>query len=102
VPLIDVAAQEGVSVRAPADRQHRPHVLICFTPSGNQGLPYVGLLVAGLPRLIGIHVDDLVPVADATARPFLLCALEFQGRQAWIPDLDEVEREGLRFGRVKP
>jgi chemosensory pili system protein ChpC len=101
VPLIDVVPHEVGLARAPVDRHRRPHVLVCFTPSGNRALPYVGLLVSGLPRLIRIRIDDLIPTADATARPFALCALEFQGRPAWVPDLDEVERQGLRYGLAK-
>jgi chemosensory pili system protein ChpC len=95
VPLIDLGAQAHMPAPAAGTRRPHPYALICFTPSGNQALPYIAFLVAGLPRQARIHREDLVPATNPTARPFLLYALELQGRPAWIPDLDALERQGL-------
>lgn len=101
VPLIDLgtAPEDEAIPRSDTDiRRRRPCVLICFTPSGNKALSYIGFLLAGLPRLVRFGAEDLVPAKHSMKRPFFLCALELQGRPAWVPDLDEAERQGLLLG----
>jgi chemosensory pili system protein ChpC len=100
VPLIDLGRPpEWANPEVePARRRQHCSALICHTPSGNRTLPYVGLLVAAAPRLVRLRAADLTPAADDAQRPFALCHLEYLGSPAWIPDLDRVEREGLRLG----
>ena len=101
-PLIDLGAV-GEDMAMPGDargRGRRPCVLISFSLNGNRALPYVGFLVADSPRLVRIRPGDLVPDKASEKHPLVLHAVELQGRSAWIPDLDEVERELLRFGLV--
>jgi hypothetical protein len=76
----------------------RPCVLIAFSPNGNRALPYFGFLVADSPHLVRVHAADLAPEKVPQTRSFVLHALEFQGRPAWVPDLDEVERQLLQLG----
>ena len=55
--------------------------------------------VADSPRIVRVRPGDLTPLAAAEKSPLVLYAVELQGRSAWIPDLDEVERQVLGLGR---
>jgi chemosensory pili system protein ChpC len=99
-PLIDlgtVGEQGPMSGDAQA-RWRRPCVLMSFSLNGNAALPYVGFLVTDSPRLVRIRSGDLLPQETSEKHPLVLYAVELQGRSAWIPDLDEVERQVLRLG----
>lgn len=100
VPVVDPGrVVDGVPrTGSPGLRRSRPCVLIAFSPNGNRALPYFGFLVADSPHLVRVHAADLAPEKVPQTRPFVLYALEFQGRPAWVPDLDEVERQLLQLG----
>ncbi len=98
-PLIDLGALGG-DAPMPADartRWRRPCVLVSFSLTGNQALPYVGFLVADSPHLVRIHPGDLVTKRNSASPRLVLYAAELQGDPVWIPDLDEVERQVLRL-----
>ncbi len=101
VPLVDLGptAEADLPSRGPTgSRRQRPCALICFSPSGNRALPYIAILVADSPRLVRLGAADLHEAVDPPPRPFALYALAYQGRPAWVPDLDLVERQGLLLG----
>jgi len=89
--LLGMVGEQGVSdsVR----RWRRPCVLVAFSPNGNPDLPYMGFLVADSPRLLRLRPGDLTASAAVERPPLVLCAVELQERSAWIPDLDEAERQ---------
>jgi chemosensory pili system protein ChpC len=101
-PLIDLGTTAGNGASPVADaraRWRRPCVLICFSLNGNPVLPYVGFLVADSPRLVRIRPGDLVLNGTSERHPLVLYAAQLQGRAAWIPDLDAVERQVQGLGR---
>jgi chemosensory pili system protein ChpC len=96
-PLIDLGALGGDKA-VPGDTRapwRRPCVLVSFSLNGNKDLPYVGFLVADSPRLVRIRPGDLLSQETSEKHALVLYAVELQGRSAWIPDLDEVERQVL-------
>jgi chemosensory pili system protein ChpC len=99
-PLIDLGAlaEDSTTPGEARARWRRPCVLISFSLNGNPTLPYVGFLVADSPRLVRIRPADFVSQETSEKHPLVLYAVELQGRPAWIPDLDEVERQVLRLG----
>lgn len=88
VPVVSLAAADGVP--APETRGARARVVVCFTPNGNQRLPYVGILAVAPPRLARFVERELEPDAPVENQ-FVEHALLFAGQPAWIPDLDAVE-----------
>jgi chemosensory pili system protein ChpC len=96
-PLIDLGALGGDKA-VPGDTRapwRRPCVLVSFSLNGNKDLPYVGFLVSDSPRLVRIRPGDLLSQETSEKHALVLYAVELQGRSAWIPDLDEVERQVL-------
>ena len=96
-PLIDLGALGGGKA-VPGDTRapwRRPCVLVSFSLNGNKDLPYVGFLVSDSPRLVRIRPGDLLSQETSEKHALVLYAVELQGRSAWIPDLDEVERQVL-------
>jgi chemosensory pili system protein ChpC len=76
-------------------RGSRARVVICFTPSGNSALPYIGILAIGPPRLARLTEQVLEPVPKTVDNPFVLHELIYSQEPAWIPDMDAIERAVL-------
>jgi chemosensory pili system protein ChpC len=100
VPLINVASSaKSASFAGDAGQRRRhPSALVCFTPNGNQALPYIALLLADTPRLVRLRSSDLAESAQAPDGLFVLYRLQCLGQPAWVPDFDEIERELMLQG----
>lgn len=98
IPLVSLAAADAET--ATDGRAKRGRLVICFTPSGNSALPYVGLLAVAPPRLARLSAQALEPAPTASNNPFVLHALTYAERAAWIPDMDAIERAVLEA--IKP
>jgi len=90
VPVVSLSAASDPP--EPAVPGRRARLAVCFSPDGNPELPYLGLLCVGSPRLARFAAETLEPAAERPANPFVLHALTFAERPAWIPDLDALER----------
>ena len=73
----------------------RARSVICYTPSGNSALPYVGVAAIGPPRLARLSAKVLEPTQLLVDNPFVLHGLTYAERPAWIPDMDAIERAVL-------
>lgn len=93
VPLVSLAMASAEPVEVA--RGHRARLVICYTPSGNRALPYVAILTLGPPRLARLSPQVLEPSQDPPGNPFVLHALTYAERPAWIPDMDAIERSVL-------
>ncbi|MEA3278756.1 MAG: chemotaxis protein CheW [Pseudomonadota bacterium] len=94
VPLVSVAAQGGEPGAITPGLRAR--MVVCFTPNGNPKLPYVGILAVGVPRLARFRTEALVPTETVPENLFVLHALTFADRPAWIPDMHAIERSVLK------
>jgi chemosensory pili system protein ChpC len=92
VPVVSVAAA-GQAKEIALDRRAR--LAVCFTPSGNPSLPYLAFLAVEPPRLALLLAQSLEPGPSAPDNPFVLHALSYVDRPAWIPDFDAIERAVL-------
>lgn len=90
IPVVSLAAAGDPPQSAEPGRRAR--LAVCFTPDGNPELPYMGLLCVAPPRLARFLPEALEPGEEPPANPFVLHALTFAERPAWIPDLDAIER----------
>lgn len=93
VPVVSLA----MASEEPAEVVHgyRSRLVISYTPSGNGALPYVGIAAVGPPRLTRLSPGVLEPVQGPRGNPFVLHALIYAERLAWIPNLDALERAVL-------
>jgi hypothetical protein len=66
--------------------------VICYAPSGNRALPYVGIVATESPQLARLSPEVLEPAQVPTENPFVLHSLNYAEAPAWIPDMDAIER----------
>lgn len=99
LPLVSLAMANAV----PIDISHgqRGRMVICYTPSGNRALPYLGFFAVGPPRLARLSAATLQPAEGMPANPFVLHALTYAERPAWIPDMDAIERALVEILRTQ-
>lgn len=90
VPLVALGQADAETVELTLAQRSR--LIICYTPNGNTALPYLGILARGSPRLARMSAQTLVPLQIEIADPFVLHRLTYQGRPAFIPDMDAIER----------
>ena len=88
LPQADVASEKGA-------HGQRTRLVICYTPSGNAALPYVGIRADGPPRLARLSAQTLMPAQIEIGNPFVLHGLIHAERPAFIPDMDAIERAVL-------
>lgn len=93
VPAISItAAQEG---QAREELGRRACFVVCYSPRGNEDLPYVAVFASAAPRLASFRATDMKPAAVDDSNPFVLHSLSYGDQPAWIPDMDAVERAVL-------
>jgi chemosensory pili system protein ChpC len=90
VPLVSLAMANEQPIEVVQSR--RPRIVICYTPSGNKALPYVGIVAAESPRLARLSPEVLEPTQVPAENPFVLHSLIYAETLAWIPDMDAIER----------
>ncbi|MEJ2326263.1 MAG: chemotaxis protein CheW [Chromatiaceae bacterium] len=103
VPLVSVRAggQDPHEVR----RGPRARMAVCYSPTPGSDQPYLGILAVGPPRLTVFRGEAMGPGELPAANPFVLHALTYMDRPAWIPDIDAIEmavREVLGGGAEAP
>jgi chemosensory pili system protein ChpC len=86
-----------VSVRAGGEDPHevrrgpRARMAVCYAPTPDSDRPYLGILAVGPPRLTVFRAEAMGPGELPAANPFVLHALTYMDRPAWIPDMDSIE-----------
>ncbi len=58
-----------------------------------QQVPYLGLVSAGIPRLVHVHQDNLSPAAGPVSSDYILASGQLDGEAFWVPDLDALSIE---------
>ncbi|GAA4361165.1 chemotaxis protein CheW [Kangiella marina] len=71
----------------------RSRIAICYTLNGNEEIPFVALMVRGIPRLIPIDDDNAEFISDEIqgAEDGVKAWVNVNGKKALIPDLDFIE-----------
>lgn len=90
IPLVSfesLLGAEEISVGA------RARIAICNTLNGNTDRPYVGILLRSIPHLVRV-IEPLITPADDDEEVGEMVArkVRISGQEAWIPDLDELEK----------
>jgi hypothetical protein len=100
IPLVSVRAggEDPYEVR----RGPRARTAVCYSPTPDTEQPYLGILAVGPPRLTVFRAEAMGPGELPAANPFVLHALTYMDRPAWIPNIDAIAaavREVLGDGR---
>lgn len=89
IPLVSFDRPESGEKK----RRYRSRIAICYTLNGNPNLPYIGILLSAIPQLARA-TEETVRLSERPEVPgdFKSQQLRINGREAWIPDLDALER----------
>ena len=89
IPMVSLEVINGEEDEV--DPTRRSRVAVMYTLNGNKELPYIGILVQGIPRLAHV-IDSEIHALDEQTGPGTKMKVGFSGQKLIIPDLDELER----------
>lgn len=88
LPLI---CYESLCGEAMPDRHQEARLAIINTVKDRGGVAFYALLTAGIPRLLRVEPDTLVPVGEPGSGVPALAQVQLSGQGATIPDLERIE-----------
>jgi chemosensory pili system protein ChpC len=68
-----------------------------------QQVPYLGLVSAGIPRLVHVHQDNLSSISDPVSGEYCVARGQLDDDTFWVPDLDALSigiRDALDVHRI--
>lgn len=86
VPVVSFAVLGGLAESETASSKSR--ILIVKSLAASSSTPYISILISGLPKLAKVSADNLSDIKQASKFPCVFRVVEFDGKQAIIPDLD--------------
>lgn len=86
VPVVSFAVLSGLAESESASSKSR--ILVVKSLNASSSTPYLGILINGLPKLAKVDSDSLGEINQASEFPSVFRVVEFDGKQAIIPDLD--------------
>jgi chemosensory pili system protein ChpC len=91
IPVISFESMAGGEVMTPGTRGR---IAIMNGLNGNQRLSHYGMVVQGIPSLVRVSVENVLPKAEdqTDGSALIRQAVELDLSPAYIPDLDEIER----------
>lgn len=89
IPMVSLEVINGEETEV--DPTRRSRVAVMYTLNGNRELPYIGILVQGIPRLAHV-LEKEVHALDEVTGPGTKLKVGFSGQKLVIPDIDELER----------
>jgi len=88
IPVFSFAAL--ISGTAPSAITPKARIMIVKSLSDSARVPYLGILINDIPRLVSVEVEDLMHIGDDRKSLGVFCHLEVQEQTAVIPDLDRL------------
>ncbi|HKK04749.1 MAG TPA: chemotaxis protein CheW [Gammaproteobacteria bacterium] len=99
VPLISFEVATGDTF-APPNAVSR--IAVVNTLSGNQRLPYIGILTQAIPQLRLVNDDNTKPHEGAPTESSVAAVVEINGEVVAVPDIDDLERRLERLQQSSP
>ena len=87
---IPVVSLERIQGKKELGELRRSRIAIVYTLNGNQEVPYVAIMVQGIPRLIPVDENNSKAL-DQELEKGVKAWVDLEGRKALIPDLDLIE-----------
>jgi len=69
------------------------HIVVCNLLNGDDTLPCVGIVTQGIPQLVRVESDAVIPLGGANPSPWIAQQLRFRGEDVWIPALKELGKD---------
>ena len=88
IPVFSFAAL--ISGTAPGAITSKARIMIVKSLSDSARVPYLGILINDIPRLVSVEVEDMMHIGDDRKSLGVFCHLEVQEQPAVIPDLDRL------------
>jgi chemosensory pili system protein ChpC len=91
IPVVSFESMMGGDAATPGARSR---IAIMNALSGESRLSHFGMVVQGIPSLVRVSVDNVLPKPDdpTDEEPLIRQAVELDLSPAYIPNLDEMER----------
>ncbi len=87
---IPVVSLERVQGKKDLGELRRSRIAIVYTLNGNQEIPYIAIMVQGIPRLVPVDEDNS-KMLDENLPKGVKAWADLEGRKALVPDLDLIE-----------
>jgi chemosensory pili system protein ChpC len=95
VPLISF---EQINGEVRPDLHSRCRVAVLNTTGQSDSLPFVAIMTQGIPRLARVTEDDLQQLdINADKKPFQLMHVSLAGEEAFVPDIEAMEKAYLEL-----
>lgn len=88
IPLVSIDIIQGVS-NPQADKRSR--IAVVHTLNSNRELPYIAIVVQGIPRLSHVTQDNITLLAEQDVSDAEKMKISIGDVKASIPDLDKLE-----------
>ncbi len=95
IPLVSIDVIKGAD---DPKANKRSRVAIAHTLNANRDLPYLAIVVQGIPRLSHVREDNIQYIADEELSVAEKIRVEIDSVTASIPDLDRLENMVLEEG----
>jgi chemosensory pili system protein ChpC len=96
IPLISFESANGQSWQSTTGQQR---IAVLNGISGNDDLPFYGIVVQGIPRLLTLDRDSISAIAKPPVKlPMALEQAQFGDESAVIPDQDKIEKMIIKQG----
>lgn len=94
---VPVVSFEAINDEPFATQGTRRRVAILNNVTGDQNLPFCGIVTEGLPRLMRVMSDEIVEDADAMRGPAETLRVFVSGERAAIPDIAYLQQRVLEL-----
>ena len=91
---VPVVSFEGLNEQG-LPREHE-RIAVISGISAQRDLPYYGIVVQNIPRLVKVKIAELEDLEGAATGPMEFLQVRYAGELAVIPDLDALEAQLLR------
>ncbi|NVK22582.1 MAG: chemotaxis protein CheW [Kangiellaceae bacterium] len=88
---IPVLSLERVAGRQDLGEVRRSRIAIIYTLNGNEKVPYVAVMVQGIPRLVPVDENNSQMVDANPSDKGVKAWVDIDGKRAMIPDIDLLE-----------
>lgn len=92
IPLVSYEAFVGGEAPSEASRMR---IAVLNTLNGNNEVPFIGVVLRGIPRLLTAGTESVSPAADSGQAEGVLARVQAADESALIPDIDALERSVL-------
>lgn len=93
IPIVSFEQALNITEKAQAKRVK---IAICNTLNGSSELPFIGVVLQSIPRLVRVRTDNISYSDQEDLNPLILHKVLLQGESALIPNLDRLEEKVIQ------